>query len=140
MEARYRAEGGQRILLQGNEPLQFGPGEQIALSLAGRGDGFLAHTDPRHPFTNVVNGLVFNEGIDEARDTEPCRDRRNSKIGCAFSKVSKFNIGLGIVYFEDGTIWGNYGYGYAVPNPDGIYTRLEARGSRTDLDRTQAPN
>ena len=65
---------------------------------------------------------------------EPCGAGANSKTGCAFSQVSKFNIGLDVVYFEDGTVWGNYGYGYAFPNPDGTYARI-----RTD-DSQAAPS
>lgn len=60
-------------------------------------------------------------------DTEPCLDRINSKKGCAFSEVSMFNIGVDVVFFEDGSIWGNYGYGYALPGPDGIFKRVDAR-------------
>ena len=126
--ARYRAEGKQRILLEGQGLLRLVPGEEMTLSLAGRTDGILVHTDPRKPFTNVMSDIVHNESIEEAKDTEPCVDRARSKTGCAFAEVSKFNIGLDIVYFEDGTIWGNYGYGYAVPNPDGIFTRVDAHG------------
>jgi hypothetical protein len=70
-----------------------------------------------------MNGIVYEEGIEEAKGAEPCLERINSKKGCAFAEVSKFNIGIDVVYFDDGTIWGNYGYGYAIPNPDGIFTR-----------------
>lgn len=128
--ARYRAEAkgqfGDRIPLQGQEPLRLAPGEEITLSAAGRADGVLTYTDPRKPFSNVVDILLLVEGIEEAKDTVPCRDRANSKTGCAFAEVSKFNIAVDVVYFEDGTIWGNYGYGYALPNPDGIFTRVDA--------------
>src|SRR5208283_666773 len=102
------------------------PGEEITLSLADRGEGIWGGTDPR-PFSNVLNPTLRWEGLDEATGEKPCRERANSKTGCAFAKVSKFNIGIDIVYFEDGTIWGNYGYGYALPNPDGIFTRVDAR-------------
>jgi hypothetical protein len=144
LEARYRAEAkgvfGDRVPLQGKEGLRLAPGEEITLSLAGRVEGIWASTDPRHGVSDTINGIVYNEGIEEAKGTEPCRNRANSKIGCAFSEVSKFNIGLDIVYFEDGTIWGNFGYGYALPNPDGIYTRVQARDSQSDLDAPPAPN
>jgi hypothetical protein len=137
LEARYaraRAEGEYwRRLLQGKEGLRLAPGEQVTLSLAGRVDGSITLSDPRHGITDIMNGIVGNEGIDEAKDTEPCIDRVSSKTGCAFSEVAKFNIGLDIVYFEDGTIWGNYGFGYAFPNPDGIYTRVQARDPQGDL-------
>lgn len=133
LEARYahaRAEGQYwRALHQGEYPLRLAPGEEVTLSLAGRVDGVTTSTDTRHPFSENVNGFLSHEGIEEAKGTEPCRHRFNSKTGCAFAEVSKFNIGLDIVYFEDGTIWGNYGYGYALPNPDGIFTRVDARGS-----------
>jgi hypothetical protein len=126
--ARARAEGKHwRTLLQGESPLQLAAGEEMMLCPAGRVDGIMTHTDPRHPFSAVTNGIVEHEGIDEATGTEPCVDRVHSKTGCAFTEVSKFNIGVDIVYFEDGTIWGNYGYGYALPNPNGIFTRVDAR-------------
>jgi len=131
LEARYSAETrgvyGDRVPLQGKERLRLARNEEITLSLDGRVDGGGAHTDPRHPFSNLINGIVYNEGIEEARDTEPCENRANSKTGCAFAEVSKFNMGVDIVYFEDGTIWGNYGYGYALSNRDGIFTRVDAR-------------
>ena len=130
LEARYRAEAkglfGDRAALQGTERLWLPPAGEVTLSLAGRVDGVIGHLDPRHPFSNVMNGTLYAEGIEEARDAEPCVDRANSKTGCAFAEASKFNIGVDIVYFEDGTIWGNYGYGYALPNPDGIFTRVDA--------------
>ncbi len=131
LEARYaraRAEGENwRTLLQGEGPLRLAPGEEVTLSLAGRVDGFMTLTDPRHGVSDTMNGIVGNEGIDEAKGAEPCINRVNSKIGCAFVEVSKFNIGIDVVYFEDGTIWGNYGYGYAFPNPDGVFTRVHDR-------------
>lgn len=125
--ARARAEGKHwRTVLQGEAPLRIVAGEEMMLSPAGRVGGILTSTDPRHPFYGVMNGIVDHEGIDEATGTEPCVHRANSKTGCAFAEVSKFNIGVDVVYFEDGTIWGNYGYGYALPNPDGIFTRVDA--------------
>lgn len=130
LEARYRAEAkgmfGDRAPLQGNEWLRLAPGQEAILSLAGRVEGVWASTDPRHPFSNNMNGILYQEGLEVARDTEPCDVRANTKTGCAFAEVSKFNIGVDVVYFEDGTIWGNYGYGYALPNPDGIFTRVDA--------------
>jgi hypothetical protein len=130
LEARYRAEAkgfyGDRALLQGEERLRVAPGEEVTLSLAGRVDGMAVITDPRTDFSDVMNRILHAEGIEEARDTEPCTDRANSKTGCAFAEVSKFNVGTDVVYFEDGTIWGNYGYGYARPNPDGVFTRVDA--------------
>jgi len=126
--ARARARGENwRILRQGKDPLRLAPGEEIALSPDGRDEGTWGFTDPRHGVTDSMNGIVGREGIDDARDTEPCEERANSKTGCAFAEVSKFNIGVDVVYFEDGTIWGNYGYGYALPNPDGIFTRVDAQ-------------
>lgn len=135
LETRYRAEAtghyGDRAPLQGTDRLQLQPFQKITLSPAGRADsstiGVGAFTDPRHPFSENVNGFLIHDGIEEATGTQPCRDRYNSKTGCAYAEVSKFNFGLDIVYFEDGTIWGNYGYGYALPNPDGIFTRVDAR-------------
>ncbi len=131
LEARYRAEAkgifGDRAPLQGKESLRLAPGEEVTLWLAGRVEGIGAITDPRKGFSDIMNGIVYREGIDEARGEEPCIERANSKTGCAFAEVSKFNIGLDVVYFEDGTIWGNYGYGHALPNPDGIFTRVNAR-------------
>ncbi len=109
---------------QGKDSLEFAPGQQIALSLAGRAEGWLTVTDPRHGFSDSLNGMVSHEGIEEAQGTEPCTARANSKTGCAFREVSKFNVGIVVVYFDDGTIWGNFAYGYAVPGPDGIFTRV----------------
>ena len=137
LEARYRAEArglfGDRIVLQGKGRLLLVPGEEVTLSPAdcvdGAEHGRGSISDPRHGPTDVMNGILFDEGIDEAQDTDPCEERANSKTGCAFAEVPKFNVGLDIVYFDDGTIWGNYGYGYAIPNPDGIFTRVEAHGS-----------
>lgn len=131
LEARYRAEArgmfGDRALLRGKEWLRLAPGEQVTLSLAGSVDGGGAHTDPRKGLSDTMNGIVYREGLEEAKDTEPCVRRASSKTGCAFAEVSKFNVGVDVVYFEDGTIWGNYGYGYALPNPDGIFTRVDER-------------
>ncbi|HEV2350162.1 MAG TPA: hypothetical protein VG028_09995 [Terriglobia bacterium] len=126
--------------LQGTGWLRFAPGEEIELSVAGRSDGFLTVTDPRHGFSDSMNLILYEEGLEEAQDTEPCDNRRASKQGCAFREVSKFNIGLDVVYFEDGTIWGNYGYGYALPNPDGIFTRAEPRDFLGGLKPTPAVN
>ena len=142
LQAGYDANGTELIPLQGKEPLQFAPGEQIALSLPGRVDGFSVHKGWTEPpqFTGIVNGILSREGIAEARDAEPCRMRAISQTGCAFAKVSEFNIGLDIVYFEDGSIWGNYGYGYALPNPDGIHTRVQAHDSQGSLSAAPAPN
>src|SRR5208337_3683313 len=131
LEARYRAERRQwspdlpeGVPLQGKEWLRIAPGQEVALSLAGRTDGWTAVLDPRHGFADSINGMVGVEGIQEAQDAEPCARRANSKTGCAFAEVSKFNIGIVVVYFGDGTIWGNFGYGYATPGADGIFTRV----------------
>jgi hypothetical protein len=147
LKARYRAEG-RRVSpyvdegepLEGKGWLRLAPGEETALSLVGRGDSWMSVTDPRHGFSDSVNGILFHEGIDEAKDVEPCLRRLNSKKGCAFSEVSKFNIGLDVAYFEDGTIWGNYGYGYALPSPDGIFRRVEARDLPRLAPLPGAPN
>jgi hypothetical protein len=131
---RYRAE--QRRVspyieegapLEGKGWLQLPPGQEITLSLAYRGDSWLTVTDPRKDFSNSMSVILHTEGIEEAKEAEPCSERISSKKGCAFSQVSKFNIGLDVVHFSDGTIWGNYGYGYALPNPDGIFKRVDAR-------------
>lgn len=144
LEARYaraRAEGENwRDLLQGEAPLRLVPGQEITLSLDGRVDGFGAITDPRHGVSDTMNGIVGNEGIDEAKDTDPCRDRADSKTGCAFAEVPKFNIGIDVVYFEDGTIWGNYGYGYALPSPDGIFRRVDTHNFPGIVTPASAPN
>jgi len=130
LEARYRAEAkgifGDRILLQGGGWLRLAPDQETTLSPAGRSEGMIVSLDPRHGFSNVMNGILFEEGIEEAKDTEPCKSRTDPKTGCTFTEVPKFNIGVDVVYFEDGTIWGNYGYGYALPNPDGVFTRVDA--------------
>jgi len=144
LETRYRAEAtghyGDRAPLQGAEWLRLQPGQEVTLSPAGREVGMMATRDPRHPFSENVNAILSHEGIEEAKGTEPCHHRFNSKTGCAFAEVSKFNIGLDIVYFEDGTIWGNYGYGYALPNADGIFTRVDARHFPGIVSPASAPN
>lgn len=131
LEARYRGEAegiyGDRVPLEGKEPLRLAPDEEFALFAGGQLGGRWPHLRPRHPFSEVVNQLLHYEGIEESTGTEPCSQRENSKTGCAFAEVPKFNMAIDIVYFEDGTIWGNYGYGYALPNPDGIFTRVDSR-------------
>jgi len=124
--ARYRAEGRQRTLREGRGPFRLAPGEEMTLSPAESFEGIWDEMEPRKPAWDIMNTIVASEGIDEARGERPCVDRMHSKTGCAFAEVRKFNIGIDIVYFEDGTIWGNYGFGYALPNPDGIFTRVDA--------------
>ncbi|MGD0694771.1 MAG: hypothetical protein ABSB82_07935 [Terriglobia bacterium] len=130
VEARYtraRARGEEwRILRQGNGPLRLAPGEEITLSPADRVEGIWGGIDPRAGVPEIMSGIVSREGFEEAKNTEPCLERRRSKTGCAFAEAPKFNIGIDVVYFEDGTIWGNYGFGYALPDPDGIFTRVNA--------------
>jgi hypothetical protein len=114
-----------RPLLQGTTALLIPPGGEVTLSAAGRGDSMVGGTGQRgRRFPGPLNGILWQEGIDEATDARPCDERYNPTTGCAFAEVPKFNIGVDVVHFEDGTIWGNYGYGYARPNPDGIFTRL----------------
>lgn len=114
---------------QGNEWLGLASGQDAALSLSGRRGGLIALIDPRGSLTyyTPIHRILLNEGLDEEKNSEPCVTRRYSRLGCAFAEVSKFNIGLDVVYFEDGSIWGNYGYGYAVPSRDGIFKRADAR-------------
>ncbi|HEV2495870.1 MAG TPA: hypothetical protein VG204_22800 [Terriglobia bacterium] len=146
LEARYqvlRSEGEDwRILRQGKAPLRLAPGGEVTLSPEGRTDKSFAQTVQRKPFhTQTLSLILREENIDEARDTAPCSDRYlDLKTGCAFAEVAKFNIGVDVVYFEDGTIWGNYGYGYALPNPDGIFTRVDARHFPGFANPTSAPN
>lgn len=145
LEVRYGAEAkgifGDRIPLQGKEGLQVAPGEEITLSSAGRDDGVWIDMDPRKGARGAADGLVGAEGIEEAEGVEPCAERHgHSKTGCTFREVPKFNIGVDIVYFEDGTIWGNYGYGYALPNPDGIFTRVDERHFPGFVKPTSEPN
>ena len=145
LEARYRAVArgvyGDRVPLEGKEPLRMVPGKEITLSWDGRVAGG-AHMDTRRRFADVVSLFLFNEGIEEATDTELCilRAYSNPNKGCAFAEVPKFSIALDIVYFEDGTIWGNYGYGYALPNPDGIFTRVDATHFPGIASPAPAPN
>jgi hypothetical protein len=132
LEARYRPEYkgryGDRVPLEGSASLQFRPGDEIELTQAGRVDAQGGEfIDPRISFSFVSRVLV-QEGLEEAKGEAPCAKRRSSKWGCAFAEIPKFNFGVSIVYFEDGTIWGNFCYGYARPNPDGIYTRVGAHG------------
>lgn len=143
LEARYRAEAkgiyGDRAPLEGEDPLRLAAGEEIALVPGRQGGVLWPRLNPRHPFSEVVNQLLHYEGIEESTGTEPCSHRENSKTGCAFAEVSKFNVGVDIVYFEDGTIWGNYGYGYALPNPDGIFTRVDERDFPGIVRQASAP-
>jgi hypothetical protein len=134
LKARYLAEGRrvspyeeEGVPLEGKGLLRLEPGWEMPVSLAGRGDSWLTVTDPRKGFSDSINGILYEEGIEETRGGQPCLERRNSKNGCAFSEVSKFNIGLDVVHFADGTIWGNYGYGYALPSSDGIFERVDVR-------------
>jgi hypothetical protein len=134
LKARYLAEGRrvspyveEGVPLEGKGLLRLESGWEMPVSVAGRGDSWLTVTDPRKGFSDSMNGILYQEGIEEARGGQPCLERRNSKNGCAFSEVSKFNIGLDVVHFEDGTIWGNYGYGYALPRSDGIFERVGVR-------------
>jgi hypothetical protein len=109
--------------LQGKGSLRLAPGWQMPLSPADAGwSGGVS--DPRHGFTDSLNGALYNEGLEEAKDIEPCESRASSELGCAFRAVPKFHVGIVVVYFEDGTIWGNFGFGYGHPNPDGIFTRV----------------
>jgi hypothetical protein len=133
LRARYNAEArgdrGDSDPVEGKELLRLEPGQEITLSPVGRVEGIGSITDPRHGFSDSINGILYRDGINEAKDEAPCAERANSKEGCAFAEVPKFNFGLTVVYFEGGTIWGNYGYGYAIPNPDGIFTRVNAHES-----------
>jgi len=129
-----------RILRQGNGPLQLAPGEEVTLPTADGVEGMTIGTDPRGGLADIMSGIVSWEGLEEAKDAEPCSARRNSRRGCAFAEVSKFNIGIDVVYFEDGTIWGNYGFGYALPNPDGIFTRVDARDFPGIVSPAPPPN
>jgi hypothetical protein len=147
LESRFRAEGrwGSPVL-DANTPLQsrpwlvLGPGQVATLSMSVGVDGMIGSMDPRTDFSNVINTVLRTEGIEEATGEEPCTARANSKTGCAFAEVSKFNIGVDVVYFEDGTIWGNYGYGYALPNPDGIFRRVDAQDFPGIVSPASAPN
>ncbi len=128
------------VPLQGQEWPGLGSGQEAELSLAGRVDGWITLTDPRKDFSDTMNGILRQEGIEEAVGTQPCNARAYSKTGCAFTEVPKFNIGVDVVYFDDGTIWGNYGYGYAVPNPDGVFTRVDASDFPGILGPAPEPN
>jgi len=131
LEARLLAKHyfDARILRAKNTPgrLALAPGQEVVLSSVGLVDGPMGSSDPRTDFPEVLNPIPGQEGIEGAKDVEPCEARANSKTGCAFAEVSKFNIAVDVVYFEDGTIWGNYGFGYALPTPDGIFQRVDAR-------------
>jgi hypothetical protein len=118
-----------RPLLQGTKDLLLPPGGEMTLSADGRGDSMVGGTGQGgRKYPAPLNAILWAEGIEEAKDARPCDERNNRETGCAFAEVSKFNIGVDVVHFEDGTIWGNYGYGYATPNPDGIFTRVSAEG------------
>jgi len=142
LRSRYAADPkGERALLQGKEQFLLTPGDEVMLSAEGRIDGMVGGVDPRGShFPSPMNGILRKEGLDEAQNAEPCERRANSKTGCAFAEVPKFNVGIDVVYFDDGTIWGNYGYGYATPNPDGIFTRVNAHESPGIADPAYGPN
>ena len=127
-------------LLQGRKTLLVVPGAELTLSADGRTIGMMDGLPPRAAFPSLINAIVRQEGLDEAKNVEPCETRANSKTGCAFAEVPKFNFGIDVVYFEDGTIWGNYGYGYATPNPDGFFTRVNVHGASGITDPRSAPN
>jgi hypothetical protein len=143
LEARYRpafkGHYGDRVPLEGTEPLQLGPGKEIELTPVGRvdGAGFLEY---QMGTSQALLPILFMAGLEEAKGEAPCTKRRSSKWGCAFAEMPKYNFGVAIVYFEDGTIWGNYGYGYARPNPDGIYTRIDMRDSPKVVAPQAAPS
>jgi hypothetical protein len=145
LEARYRAEArghfdDRTLSVRGEGSLRLAPGDGITFSLAGRSDGVVAHVDPIQGIPGLMNRVVYLEGIDEARGTKPCAERIHSNTGCAFAEVPKFNIGVDIAYFEDGTIWGNHGYGYALPNSNGIFTRVSALNSLGVASAARAQN
>jgi hypothetical protein len=148
LESRFKAEAelnygnrDWRELLQGTKTLFLAPGADVTLSADGRTAGMVFGIDPRGShFPSPMNGILGEEGLEEARNAEPCETRANSKTGCAFAEVAKFNIGIDVVYFEDGTIWGNYGYGYATPNADGIFTRVNVHGSPETANPAYSPN
>jgi len=138
LRSRYTSDyrRGERKLLQGRNELLLAPGEEVTLSADGRAAGWVGGVaaEGSH-FPSPLNGILYEEGLDEAKDARPCVERANSRTGCAFVEVPKFNFGIDIVYFEDGTMWGNYGYGYATPNPDGVFTRLNTH----DASDTDSP-
>jgi len=130
-----------RPLLQGTKALLLPPGGEITLSAEGRGDSIVGGVGQGgRKYPAPLNGILWAEGIEEATDARPCAERYNPTTGCAFAEVSKFNIGVDVVHFEDGTIWGNYGYGYATPNPDGIFTRVSAEGCPLGGGAASGPN
>jgi hypothetical protein len=108
--------------LQGKDSLRLTPGLQVALSPADAGI-YPAATNPRDRFS--VDMEMLREGLEKTQDTtESVFSRANSKFGWAYRAVPKFNVGIVVVYFDDGSIWGNFGFGYGVPNPDGVFTRV----------------
>jgi hypothetical protein len=132
LKARYAADGrGIRadypepwsLPLQGRGPLLLAPGWQIPLSPADAGNDE-AVTDPRKPFSGSVFRRLQSEGLEEPQGTEPCENGADSEVRCGFRAVPKFNVGIVVVYFEDGTIWGSFGFGYGHPNSDGIFARV----------------
>ncbi|MGO8736359.1 MAG: hypothetical protein ACLQVM_26600 [Terriglobia bacterium] len=130
-----------RPLLQGTKALLLPPGGELTLSADGRGDSMVGGTDQRgRKYPGPLNWILSQEGIEEAKGARTCDERNNPKTGCAFAEVPKFNIGVDVVYFEDGTIWGNYGYGYATPNPNGIFTRVSAEGCPLTGGAASGPN
>jgi len=132
---------GDRKLLQGRNTLLLAPGEEVALSAERPADWMVGGiaAEGSH-FPSPLNAILWDEGLEEAKDARPCAERANSRTGCAFAEVPKFNFGIDVVYFEDGTIWGNYGYGYATPNPDGIFTRLNTHDTPDNGSPASGPN
>ncbi len=135
LQARYSAEGRTEVTypepwampLQGKGPLRLAPGSQVALFPPDVGR-YPAVTDPRHRFSACLDMQLEAEGLEKAQGTtESLVSRANSEFGWAYRAVPKFNVAIVVVYFADGTIWGNFGFGYGVPNPDGIFTRVSER-------------
>jgi hypothetical protein len=143
LRSRYASDNrkGERRLLQGRNALLVAPGEEVTLSAEGRAAGWVGGVaaEGSH-FPSPMNAILSEEGLEEAKDARPCVERANSRIGCAFAEVPKFNFGIDIVYFEDGTMWGNFGYGYATPNPDGIFTRLSTHDTSDTDSPASGPN
>ncbi len=133
LQARYSAEGRSEVTypepwtmpLQGKDSLRLTPSLQVALSPADAGR-YPAVTDLRDRFS--VDMALLREGLEKTQGTtESLVSRANSEFGWAYRAVPKFNVAIVVAYFADGTIWGNFGFGYGVPNPDGIFSRVSER-------------
>ena len=89
---------GEMKFPEGRNALLLAPGEEVTLSAelpAVWMVGGVAAEGSHFP--SPMNAILAQEGLDEAKDARPCAERANSRTGCAFAEVPKFNFGIDIV-------------------------------------------